>query len=383
MNFQFATANRIIFGRGSSQQLADLIAPYGTRVLLVTGSNTQRYSDIAEQLAQAHLTPYIFSVTHEPTVTTVNEGVALARSKDCDVVVSIGGGSVIDTGKAIAAITTNQGALLTYLEVVGEGQPLVNNPLPFIAIPTTAGTGAEVTKNAVISVEDKRVKVSLRDNRMLPDIALLDPLLTVDVPKAITATTGLDALTQVIEPYVSRLATPMTDLFCREAIPLGAKALRQVVQYPDDIDARETMLYVSLLGGLALANAKLGAVHGFAGALGGLTGAAHGAICGALLPHVTEANIRALHAAGNKAILRRYQEIAVWLTGRSNATVDEAVQWLHGIAAELEIPTLGALGLAQDDIASVVAQSQQSSSMKGNPITLSAETLKTILQTAL
>jgi len=382
INFQFATADRLIFGRDTITQLPDLVKRYGQRVLIVTGTSPDRYQDITDKLQSAGNTTATYSVASEPTTHTINEGVAVARQHKAEIVIAIGGGSVIDAGKAIAAISTNQGELLTYLEVVGNGQPLKQDPLPMIAIPTTAGTGSEVTKNAVINVESHNVKVSLRDNRMIPTIALLDPILTLSVPPHITATTGIDALTQVIEPYVSRFANPLTDAICRDGIARGAQAIRQVYHHPDDIDARETMLYVSLLGGLALANAKLGAVHGFAGTLGGVTGAAHGAICGTLLPHVTEANIDALRSADDVATLQRYQEIAVWLTGDINATVDGLITWLQDLVHELQIPKLRDLGLHSDDIAKVVIQSQKSSSMKGNSITLSDSTLTAILKAA-
>jgi len=380
MNFQFATANRIIFGADSCQQLADLIN--GRRVMLVMGSNPGRHQPILDQLAAAGVAYAVFSVANEPTVRVINAGVTQAREHKSEIVVAIGGGSVIDAGKAIAAITTNAGELLTYLEVVGDGQPLAVDPLPMIAVPTTAGTGAEVTKNAVITVEQQDVKVSLRDNRMLPTVALVDPALTISVPQAVTATTGLDALTQVIEPYVSRLATPLTDALCRDAIPRGAAALRTVCQHPDDLAARTEMMYVSLLGGLALANAKLGAVHGFAGILGGVTGAAHGAICGCLLPHVTEANIKALQANDDTATLARYAEIAAWVTGQANATLDDLVVGLHALVTDLAVPSLGAMGLNEHAIPAVVAGSQRSSSMKGNPITLPPAILTAILQAA-
>jgi len=379
MNFQFATANRIIFGVDSIQQLRERVA--GRDVLLVSGSNPQRHQTVLGQLADAVY--HTYSVSQEPTVEIINRGVEQARQHECNLVIAVGGGSVIDAGKAIAAIATNTGALLDYLEVVGAGNPLTNDPLPMIAIPTTSGTGAEVTKNAVIAVEAKNVKVSLRDNRMLPTVALLDPRLTLSVPPSVTATTGLDALTQVIEPYVSRFANPLTDALCSDGIKRGATALHTAFNEPDNLTARTEMMYVSLLGGLGLANAKLGAVHGFAGTLGGVTGAAHGAICGCLLPHVTKANIHALRAADDATTLAKYQMIARWLMGKTDATLDELVEWLFALTATLNTPTLGQMGLHAESISAVVTQSQRSSSMKGNPVTLSPDVLAAILQAAL
>lgn len=383
MNFNFITANQIVFGQDTIQQLPQYAAPFGKNIVLVLGSNATRHQAILDLLHEAGHHVVVFQVEKEPTMATIQAGVEQARAAQAHQVIAVGGGSVIDAAKAIAAITPHSGELLDYLEVVGHGKPLSNDPLPMIAIPTTAGTGAEVTKNAVIAVEEKQVKVSLRDNRMLPNVALLDPTLTLTAPPHITATTGLDALTQVIEPYVSRFANPFTDLFCAEGIQRGATHLRTAYQQPNDIEARENMMYVSLLGGLALANAKLGAVHGFAGVLGGVTGAAHGAICGTLLPHVMTANIAALRQNNPADTLQRYHQIAQWLTGNPNAEAEDGVAWVRELVIDLEIPSLGALGLHTEAIPDVVKQSQQSSSMKGNPMTLEAKTLEQILTDAL
>ena len=200
----------------------------------------------------------------------------------------------------MAALLTNEGDLSDYLEVVGKGRPLQNPAAPCIAVPTTAGTGAEVTYNAVLGVPDQHVKVSMRSPLMLPRWAIVDPLLTHSMPPELTASTGLDALTQLIEAFVSNKANPLTDGVCREGLQRAGRSLRRAFEDGSDAEAREDMSLASLFSGMALANAKLGAVHGFAGPLGGMTDAPHGVICGKLLPYVMQANVRALQdrAAG-------------------------------------------------------------------------------------
>jgi alcohol dehydrogenase class IV len=299
-------------------------------------------------------------------------------------VIALGGGSAIDTGKAIAALAANPGDPLDYLEVIGKGRPLAHAPLPVIAIPTTAGTGAEVTRNAVLESPQHRVKVSLRSPLMLPRVALVDPELTRSVPPNITASTGMDALTQVIEPFVSARANPLTDSLCREGMTRAARALRRVYADGDDADARADMALASLFGGLALANAGLGAVHGFAGPLGGMFHAPHGALCAALLPHVTAANIQALRQRQPQhPALARYDEIAVILTGDADARAADAVAWLGTLLADLNIPPLRAYHITPADFPAIVAASARASSMKANPIVLTDAELMAVLEAAL
>ncbi len=319
----------------------------------------------------------------EPDVATVAAGVDFARDHAADVVLSIGGGSVVDAGKAIAALATNQGDIFDYLEVIGRAQPLVVAPLPFIAIPTTAGTGSEVTRNAVLASPEHKVKVSLRSAAMLPRVALVDPVLTWSLPPAQTAASGLDALTQLIEPYVSSRANPLVDAICKEGIRHAVRALRRVYVDGNDADARRDMAFASLCSGLALANAGLGAVHGFAGPFGGAYGAPHGAVCAALLAPVFAANVRALEArAPHSPALARFQEVAILLTGQPAATADDAVAWLQALARDLAIPSLAAYGYRADDAATVVAAAKAASSMKANPLPLSEDELRAILAAA-
>jgi alcohol dehydrogenase class IV len=319
-----------------------------------------------------------------PTTHLVAEGTEKARQAKCDVVIGIGGGSAIDTGKAIAALLTNGGEPLDYLEVIGKGQPLTKPPAPYIAIPTTAGTGSEVTKNAVLASPEHQVKVSLRSNLTLPRLAVVDPELTYSVPSEITASTGLDALTQAIEPYVSNKANPLTDAICREGIRRGARSLRRAFENGADAAAREDMAITSLFGGLALANAKLGAVHGFAGPMGGMFHAPHGAICGRLLPYVMATNVQALQERGQgSAALHRYDEVAQLLIGTPRATAHDGVSWMQALCATLNTPPLSTYGVTADDFPLIIEKAAKSSSMKGNPITLTAAEMEEILKRAL
>jgi alcohol dehydrogenase class IV len=294
MNFEFASASRIIFGPHTSRQIGVYVNRFGSSALLVCGRSQERAASTAEHLREQGVRVTIFRAEREPTIEMINRGASLAREAACSMVIAVGGGSVIDTGKAVAALSTNRGKLLDYLEVIGRGEPLANPPLHFVAVPTTAGTGSEVTKNAVIFSPEHRVKVSLRSSFMYPAVAVVDPELTLTLPPALTASTGLDAFTQLIEPFICNKPTPPTDAFCREGLARISRALPTAYQNGADAHAREDMCMASLFSGIALANAKLGAVHGLAGPLGGMIDAPHGTICAALLPHVMAVNLKAL-----------------------------------------------------------------------------------------
>jgi alcohol dehydrogenase class IV len=322
-----------------------------------------------------------FEVTGEPTVDMVRAGVECARG--CKAVLGIGGGSALDAGKAIAILVTNPGDVLDYLEVIGKGKTFMQAPLPYLAIPTTAGTGAEVTRNAVIGSPAHGVKVSLRSSLMLPRTALVDPELTYSLPPAVTASTGLDALTQLIEPFVSIKANPMTDSLCREGIRYAARALRRAYENGSDQEARERMSLASLFGGLALANAGLGAVHGFAGVLGGMFDAPHGVICARLLPYVMEANLGALMRQPGHPAMARYTEIGQVLTTDPDAGAAEGLRWVSKLVRDLKIPELSAYGMSHEHVPEAVEKTLKSSSFKGNPIPLTAAELTEILERAL
>ncbi len=372
MRFEFATATRIVFGTGAAREVAPAVRDLGRRALVVTG----------RRRAPLELEGVIFRSEGEPTVATVRNGAGLARSEECDVVVAIGGGSAIDAGKAIAALIANGGDPLDYLEVVGKGRSLCVPSAPFVAVPTTAGTGSEVTRNAVLGSPEHRVKASLRSPFLLPRLAIIDPELTYDLPPEITASTGLDALTQLIEPYVSVRANPLTDVLAVEGMTRAARSLQRAYENGRGPEARADMSMASLLGGLSLANAGLGAVHGFAAPIGGMFDAPHGAVCAALLPHVMRANIRALRErAPASDALRRYETVARILTGSERA--EAGVDWVAALAEHLCIPRLGSYGLAEAAVAEVVAAAARASSMKVNPIALTMAELADVLERAL
>jgi alcohol dehydrogenase class IV len=381
-SFEFATASRIIFGAGKLDELGKLIAENAKHVLVVRAGSSDAIPRVRKILSSSSIPFTEFTVRGEPTVDIVREGMKSAH--DCDMVIGLGGGSAIDTGKAVSALATNPGDIFDYLEVIGNGQPLVRAPLPHFAIPTTAGTGAEVTRNAVIESTEQSVKVSLRSPLMLPRVALVDPELTYNLPPEVTASSGLDALTQLIEPFVSVKANPLTDAICRAGMAHAARSLRRAYENGTDKEAREGMSLASLFGGLALANAGLGAAHGFAGPLGGMLHAPHGALCARLLPLVMEANIKALQLRQPEhAALGRYTEIARILTGEKDATAEDGVQWTIEVVNALKIPRLSAYGMGPEDFPETLQKTQNASSFKGNPIVLEAKELTEILERAL
>jgi alcohol dehydrogenase class IV len=381
MSFEFATATRIIFGSGTLSQIGTIARDLGTRALIVTGCDTTRAAQLIKLLRKESIASVLCPVTGEPVLDTITQGVALARSEQCDLVIGFGGGSAIDAGKAIAAMITNDGDLLDYLEVIGQGRPLIKPSAPFIAIPTTAGTGAEVTRNAVLGSPAHRVKVSLRSPLMLPRVALVDPMLTLDLPSAISASTGLDALTQLIEAYVSTRANPMTDALCEQGIRMAARSLEKTFTTPGDLAAREDMSLAAMYSGIALANAGLGAVHGFAAPIGGMFPAPHGTVCAALLPHVWEANLAAVIERGTDAQRRRFDRVSHLLTGSEDASA--AVAWLQSIRTRLLIPPLRSYGIAEDHLDEIITRARQASSMKANPAVLEDGQLGAILRAAL
>jgi alcohol dehydrogenase class IV len=384
MTFEFATASRVLFGPGSFKQAGAIARQLGRRALVVTGKSASRAERLVQQLATAGVAAEVISIAGEPTTDVVRAGVERARAAECDCVIAFGGGSAIDAAKAIAGLLTNGGELLDYLEVIGRGAPLTRPAAPLLAIPTTAGTGAEVTRNAVLASPEHRVKASLRSPHLLPRVALVDPELTLDLPPELTASTGMDALTQLIEPYVCARANPVTDALCVEGIRRAARSLRRAFERGADAAAREDMALASLFGGIALANAGLGAVHGFAAPIGGMFPAPHGAVCAALLPGVMVANIRALRErAPDSPALRRYEEVARLLTGRPQATPEDGAAWTAELCRALQIPPLRVWGVAGSDVTGTVEQAKRASSMKANPIPLSEAELRHVLAGAL
>ncbi|HEU5021918.1 MAG TPA: iron-containing alcohol dehydrogenase [Bryobacteraceae bacterium] len=377
MRFEFVTAGRIIFGPGTVAELGSLARAIGRRAFVVTGRDKIRHAGVINDLEGAGLNCTLFGVPGEPAVDLVREGAALFTASGCELLIAIGGGSAIDAGKAIAALAANPGDALEYLEVIGAGKAIPNAPFPMVAVPTTAGTGSEVTRNAVLASPQHRVKVSLRSPLMLPDVAIVDPRLTMGLPPAITASTGLDAMTQLIEPYVCARANPMTDAFCVDGLRAVKRSLMAAWRNGSDASARAGMSYASLLGGLALANAGLGVVHGFAGPIGGMFDAPHGAVCAAILPHGMAANIRA------GAATERYREIAAILTGNERASAEDGVDWVRDLVASLGIPGLAKYGISAADVDGIVSKAAKASSMKANPVQLPDEVLKRVLEESL
>ncbi|MBW6534209.1 MAG: iron-containing alcohol dehydrogenase [Mariniphaga sp.] len=379
INFEFATATQVVFGNGTVSKIPQLLQGMGHNVFLVTGKNPDRAKFLTENLEAEGFSVIHFRIEKEPDTEMISKGVNLAREKDCDAVLGFGGGSVIDSAKAIAALAPNKGDLLDYLEVIGKGKKLEEKPLPFIAIPTTAGTGAEVTKNSVIHSPEHHVKVSLRSPLMFPDVAVVDPELTLSMPPEISATTGMDALTHLLETFVSNQANPFIDMLCREGMHRISVSLKKVYENGDDLKARQDMAFAAMLGGMALANVKLGAVHGFAGPMGGMFPVPHGAVCAALLPAVMEVNIKALEEQNQNQWLEKYNEVARILTGNSKAIAADGIQWAKNMVDVLKIPNLSTFGLSVSDFPILIEKAKNASSMKGNPVLLSDEQLMKVL----
>jgi alcohol dehydrogenase class IV len=371
MNFEFATAARILFGPGKFREAPALAGSFGKRTLLIMAQGLPHQVPAAVSM----------QVAGEPTFDLVRRAVKLGRDNACDVVVAIGGGSAMDAGKSVSMLLANGGDPLDYAEVIGAGRPITRPSVPFIAIPTTAGTGTEVTRNAVLASPEHRVKVSLRSPLMLPAVALVDPTLTHDMPPELTAATGMDALSQLIEPFVSRRANAMTDALCREALPRVARSLYRAYQDGRDAGAREDMSFGSLCGGLALANAGLGAVHGFAAPIGGMFDAPHGAVCAALLPHVFEVNHRALAERGTRSeMLDRFDLVADLLLNQPQTPVRDACYWLKQLSQNLRIPRLSSYGIKPAHLPEIIEKASAASSMKANPIELTRDELREILE---
>jgi alcohol dehydrogenase class IV len=384
LRWEFATATEIVFGPGSRQILPDRIRREGARALVVTGRGAARTEALLDAIRLAGVEVSVWPLGHEPTLDDARTAARVAVGHGVEVVAGIGGGSTIDLAKAVAALVTNGGDPLDYLEVIGRSRPLAERPLPFIAVPTTAGAGAEVTRNAVLASPHDAVKASLRSPLMLPRLAVVDPELTLTLPPDVTAATGMDALAQLLEPYVSARANPITDPLCLDGLARVARSLRRAWTDGADLEARTDMSLAALLGGLALANAGLGAVHGFAAAIGGRFDAPHGAVCAALLHGVVRANLEALGSRGpSSPAIPRYHAVARALTGDPQAGPGELVEWLLGLQDDLQIPGLGAYGIGGGDLDALVAAAARASSMRANPIALDTAELRGILDAAL
>lgn len=373
----------VIFGEGASEKVAGFLKGLAERVLVVRGAVHSFPEFIFTELQTSGLTVKVFTVEQEPTLSLIEEGIRIARESGVQAVLAVGGGSVIDAGKAIAGMIPQESDLREFLEVVGKGSPVTQPGVPLIAVPTTAGTGSEVTRNAVISIPSHRVKVSLRGKGLMSHAAIVDPLLTWSVPPQITASTGMDALTQLIEPFVSNRANPLTDPFCRDGIRKIGQSLERAYRDGKDGEARSDMALASLFGGIALANSGLGAVHGFASPIGGMFAAPHGMICARLLAPVVRANAAALReSSSTHPVLDRYREAFSLFTGQ-NGEAEDLADELEGLRLRLEIPGLSYWGVQDQDVDVLVDLAELASSMKANPIRLPRETLAAVLRSAL
>lgn len=383
LSFELTSPTRIIFGNGAIEHVPALAAGLGNNLLLVTGDSQRFSQQLRVSLEEKGLKTRIFTISSEPTTDDISEAVQLCRKHKCNVVAGLGGGSAIDAAKAIAAMAANPGELTDYLEVIGKNNPLTVSPLPCIAIPTTAGTGSEVTKNAVIKSVRHRVKVSLRSEMMYPKIAIIDPLLSMQMSPELTAFTGIDALTHLLETFVSAVSNPYLEMICTDGLTRIAGFLERAYLNGNDMEARENMAFAAMLGGVALANGKLGAVHGFAGPLGGMFPAPHGAVCACLLPAVMRINIETLRNQGNTEKLERFRKLAVILTGNENSTAENGTNWIESLVEKLQIPPLSTFNVTKESFQILAEKAKAASSMKGNPVLLNDRQLLEILNSSL
>ena len=384
MSFEFAAPARMVFGPGTLKEAGNAAAALGRRALVVTNRTVERAKPLLALLAESRVEAVTCPTAGEPTMDDVRRAVARARESGCDLAIGIGGGSALDLAKAAAAVLANGGDPLDYAEVIGRGRAITKPSMPWIAIPTTAGSGAEATKNAVIASPEHGVKVSFRSPLMLARVAIVDPELTAGLPGAVTAATGLDALTQLIEAFTCTRANPVTDGFCREGLMRSARSLRRACRPPEDPAARTNLALASFLSGLALSNAGLGAVHAIAGPFGGAFRAPHGAVCARLLPEAMAANVRALASRPQPGeALARYDEVARLVTGSPRAAAADGVTWVKELARDLGIPGLSSYGLTREGFPALVEKSLVASSMKANPVKLTAGELREVLERAL
>jgi alcohol dehydrogenase class IV len=390
--FEFSIPGRIVIGAGSAGRLGEIAAGFGRKALLLSGARALADSGALGRLVDSLAASRVESVVHqlpgEPRIDAVDRLAELAHTAGCDLVAGAGGGSVLDAAKAVSALLGNHGPVRRYMELVGEGQPLSRPAAPMIALPTTAGSGSEVTHNAVLTCPERKIKASMRSVLMLPRVVLVDPRLAVGLPPAVTASTGLDALTQLMESCASRRATTLTTSLALEGIDLVGRCLRRSCAAGDDLQARQGMSLAALLSGITLAHAGLGAAHGIAGPLGGRIPVPHGIACARLLPRTLETNLRALQNRDPQSpSIKRLAEAGARLLGRTaggtTETVLAAAAWVRDFCTEMEIPGLRSFGMGEDDLLPLAAAAQQASSMKANPVTLTAAELVGIIKSAL
>jgi alcohol dehydrogenase class IV len=388
--FEFSSRVRIVFGRGEVRRVGEIVAKLGRSCLVVYNGGEPgggAVGRVIDGLRAAGVRAAPFRQRGEPQVADVERGLAAARDSGCDVLVGVGGGSAIDAAKAVAGVLANGGSPLDYMEVIGNGQPLSRPATPWVAVPTTAGTGAEVTRNAVVGEPSRKFKASLRSELLLPRVALVDPELGVDVPPGVTASSGMDALSQLIESYTSTNASPVTDPLALRGIELAVRSLQRAYEDGADVDAREDMALAALLSGITLTNAGLGAVHGFAAPIGANFPVPHGTVCAALLPHVMAANVAAARGESTgHPVLARYAAIGRVLSGPQRddeAAVEGGTAFVSSRVRNLRIPPLRQFGIRTEHVPEMVALARKTSSMRYNPVILSDEALAGVLGGAL
>jgi len=379
--YDFFIPPSVIYGVGAMNRLAEEVRGLGRRALLVSGRDALRRTGSRDAILSALRSGGIDAILFEgveadPSIETVDRGAHAAVSGGCDMVVAAGGGSAIDAGKAIAAMATNRGSVRNYLE----GEEFTRKPIPCIAIPTTAGTGSEVTRNSVLTNRQRGYKRSIRHRWLIPAVALVDPELTRSLPPSLTAATGMDALAQLIEPYVSRKSSPLTDALAIYAIELVGRSLKRAVENGDDIQARADMSLASLMSGMVLANAGLGAAHALSHPLGVHFHIPHGFGCAMLLPWVMEFNL----PASQEKFARVAAALGEDTYGRgAEEAAGRAIARVRSLAREIGIPArLSEFGVSQKDCERV-AREAHGSSLDANPVTASDDQLVSILRKAL
>jgi alcohol dehydrogenase class IV len=394
-SFTFANTPNIIFETGSFKKLPDIISNYGENTLIVTGGSSLyksgRFYELSGGLKEHSISFSTVKVTDEPSPDLIDETTDKYREENISTVIAIGGGSVMDTGKAISAMLTQEDSVMKYLEVVGEGKEHPGDKVPFIAVPTTSGTGSEATKNAVLSsVGEDGFKKSLRHDNFIPDIALLDPNLTTSCPASITAASGLDAVTQLLGSYISTNASPMTDSLALDALKYAGKSLiPAATDKGDNPQVRAGMAYASLISGITLANAGLGIVHGLASAVGGYFDIPHGVVCGTLLAEAAKLNIELLKENDDYFYLKKYAKAGAALSGKNSLDINSPqsvdqyssllVEILEDWTAKLNIPRLREYGVSKASLDKIAKKAGN----KNNPIQLNNEQIKKLVQARL
>ena len=386
-SFVFANTPKVVFGAGTFGKLDDIISQYGEKVLIVTGGSSLRaagqYEELCDRLRKRSMQVFDVAVKGEPSPALIDEAVERHRHKQIDAVLSIGGGSVLDAGKAISAMLLQDDSVMAYLEGVGKGKKHTGTKVPFIAVPTTSGTGSEATKNAVLSqIGEKGFKKSLRHDRFVPDIAVLDPMLTISCPPDVTAASGLDAFTQLLGAYVSVQASPMTDVVALSGLHYIKECLIPVcTTEADNVNARAGMAYASLMSGIALANAGLGIVHGLASPVGGYFDIPHGVVCGTLVGEAVKMNIGLLRqeGVGENPYLKKYAKVGAMVAGTDENDVERCCEQLIAAVEEwikvLKIPRLGKYGISKHDLDKIA----EAAGNKNNPVQLEKEQIMQLL----